>query len=346
MPTVSVHIVTYNSAASIEVCLRALLDQRGVDYSVYLLDNASTDATVAVARGMGVQVTVSETNLGYAAAHNRLLDQTASDNVLTLNPDVQLQPGFLAAMVAAMEAHPQVGSAAGCLLRVEHLGAAPQGMDSLGWVLSVLAATSQDSGDVPQVMDGAGVFMRRSRRQGLIADGLPIAQRPAQITPIFGPDGAAAFYRRAMLDDIRVNGEVFDEDFFMHKEDVDVCWRAQLRGWGALYVPDAVAHHVRGFRPGQRERVSQDMRFLGLRNRYLLMLKNEHPAHFLRDLPFIALYDLGILAYVLLRERASLAAYRSAWALRGAMLTKRRVIQAGRKVDWRTIDRAFKIPRG
>lgn len=319
MPTVAVHIVTYNSAASIEVCLRALLDQRGVGYSVHLLDNASTDATVAIARGMGVEVTVSPVNLGYAAAHNRLLDQTASDYVLTLNPDVRLQPGFLAAMVAAMEAHPQVGSAAGCLLRVERLDAAPQGMD------------------------GAGVFMRRSRRQGLIADGLPIAKRPSQVAPIFGPDGAAAFYRRAMLDDIRVNGEVFDEDFFMHKEDVDVCWRAQLRGWEALYVPDAVAHHVRGFRPGQRERVSQHMRFLGLRNRYLLMLKNEHQTHFLRDLPFIALYDLGIMAYVLLRERSSLAAYRSAWALRGAMLAKRRVIQAGRTVDWRTIDRAFRL---
>ncbi len=319
MPTTAVHIVTYHSAATIETCLRALLDQRGAEFTVRVLDNASQDTTVEIVRRLGVEVSISETNLGYAAAHNRLIDQTTSDYVLTLNPDVQLQPGFLAAMVAVLNASPQVGSAASCLLRVERLS------------------------DAPQVMDGAGVYMRRNRRQGLIGDGLPIRQRPPEVAPIFGPDGAAAFYRRTMLNDIRVNGEVFDEDFFMHKEDVDVCWRAQLRGWESHYVPDAVAHHVRGFRPGQRERVSQDMRFLGLRNRYLLMLKNEQILHFLCDLPFIALYDLGILAYVLLRERDSLAAYRSAWALRRRMLAKRRVIQAGRRATWHDIARAFRL---
>lgn len=302
MPQISVHIVTYHSAATIETCLRALLDQRDADFAVQVLDNNSQDDTAAIVQRFGVPLTLSAINLGYAAGHNQLIDTSDSDYVLTLNPDVQLQPGFLAAMTAALDTNPRAGSAAGCLLRVDQLG------------------------DVPQVIDGAGLVMRRSRRQGLIGDGLPVDQRPMEPARILGPDGAAAFYRRAMLDDIRINGEVFDADFFMHKEDVDVCWRAQLRGWEAWYVPGAIAHHVRGFRPGQRERVPQDMRFLGLRNRYLLLLKNERWRPFLRDLPWIVGYDLGILAYVLLRERESLAAYRSAWALRRVMLAKRRTI--------------------
>lgn len=319
MPRISVHIVTYQSASTIETCLEALLRQQDADFAVCVIDNASRDDTVARVRRFDVPLRVNTHNSGYAAAHNQAIDQTSSDYVLTLNPDVQLQPGFLAAVIGAMDTQPQAGSAAACLLRVDQLG------------------------QPPQVMDGSGLYMRRSRRQGLRNEGIAIDQRPRQHLPIFGPDGAAAVYRRAMLDDIRIDGEVFDHDFFMHKEDVDVCWRAQLRGWEAVYVPGAVAHHVRAFRPGQRDRVSPEMRFLGLRNRYLLMLKNEHPAHFLRDLPWIAAYDLGILGYVLLRERGSLAAYRSLFGLRRQMLAKRRSIQGGRKADWRTIAARFQL---
>lgn len=317
MPTISIHVVTYNSAATIEPCLRSALEQRGVDFQVRILDNASTDGTVACAEALGVPVTQPGENLGYAAGHNRLIDATQSDYVLTLNPDVILQPGFLLAMGEALEADQTLGSASGCLLRVETLG------------------------DRPTQIDGYGLFMRRSRRQGLLGDGQLISAQPTTPQPIFGPDGAVAFYRRAMLDDIRVMGEVFDPDFFMHKEDVDVCWRAQLRGWGALSVPGAVAHHVRTFRPGQRGRVSPRMRFLGTRNRYLLMLKNEIPAHFWRDFPQIAAYDAGIVGYLLLRERESLPALGSAWGLRGRMLAKRRIIQGGRRVGWREMARWF-----
>lgn len=319
MPTTAVHIVTHNSAATIEACLHSLLDQTG-DFTVHVWDNASTDDTVAICQRLGVALTASPVNLGYAAAHNRLLDQTTSDYLLTLNPDVTLQPGFLAALVAVMQANPQAGSAAGCLLRVDRLGAPAQ------------------------VVDAAGLYLRRNRRQGLRGEGLPVEQRPSAITPIFGPDGAAAFYRRLMLDDIRVDGEVFDEDFFMHKEDIDVCWRARLRGWESLYVSDAIAQHVRHFRPGQRDRVPAQMRCLALRNRYLLLLKNEHPTHFRRDLVFILLYDLAILAYVLLRERSSLAAYKDVWRLRQVMLAKRWVIQAGCRVDWEEVRSSFGSP--
>lgn len=317
MPAISIHVVTYNSAATIEACLRSALEQRGVDFQIRVLDNASTDETVACVEALGVPVAQPGENLGYAAGHNRLIDATQSDYVLTLNPDVILQPDFLTSMGEALDADPSLGSASGCLLRVEKLG------------------------DTPTQLDGYGLFMRRNRRQGLLGDGQPITTRPASPVPIFGPDGAVAFYRRAMLDDIRVMDEVFDADFFMHKEDVDVCWRAQLRGWGSLSVPGALAHHVRTFRPGQRARVSPKMRFLGARNRYLLMLKNEIPAHFWRDIAHIGTYDAGIVGYMLLKERESLPALRSAWGLRGRMLAKRRIIQSGRRVGWREMARWF-----
>ncbi len=314
---ISVHIVTYNSAEHIEMCLDSLLGQQGVDFGVLVVDNASSDDTVNRVENKGVAVVVNALNRGYSAAHNLAIGRTQSDYVLTLNPDVWLTPGYLATMAAALDANPQWGSAAGRLLRVEKLG------------------------ETPQWMDSTGLFMSRSRRQMLRNSGDPVAQTPMQADAVFGPDGAGAIYRRAMLDDITINGEVFDEDFFMHKEDVDVCWRAQLRGWGSAYVPDAVGHHVRGFRPGQRERVSADMRFLGVRNRYLLMMKNEIMPHFWRDAPAIVWYDLKILGFIFLKERASLRAFGSAWQMRKRMMAKRRIIQAGRKVEWRELRKFF-----
>ncbi len=299
--------MTYNSAGTIDLCLDALLAQRGVTFSLYVIDNASTDDTVARVRAKGVAITVNSSNVGYAVAHNQAIDQTTSDYVLTLNPDVRLDPGFLQALTEALDHDPSLGSACGCLFRVEALEDQATHIDSLG------------------------TYMRRNRRQGLIGDGLPITAQPDVITSIFGPDGAAAFYRRTMLEDIRVLDEIFDADFFMHKEDIDVCWRAQLCGWGSACVPGATARHVRGFRPGQRARVSAVIRFYGVRNRYLLMLKNEQRTHFLRDLPAIAIYDLGILAYLLVRERESLRALSSAWALRSRMIAKRRINQSGRR---------------
>ncbi len=314
---ISVHIVTYNSADPVEMCLDSLLGQQGVDFGVLVVDNASVDDTVARVQQKGVEVIVNAENRGYSAAHNLAISRTQSEYVLTLNPDVWLAPGYLATMVAALDKNPQWGSAAGLLLRVEKLGETPQ------WI------------------DSTGLLMSRSRRQLLRNSGDPIDETPMQPDAVFGPDGAAAIYRRAMLEDIAINGEVFDEDFFMHKEDVDVCWRAQLRGWQSAYVPDAVGHHIRGFRPGQRERVSADMRFLGVRNRYLLMMKNEIMPHFWRDAPAILWYDLKILVFILLKERSSLRAFSSVWQLRKRMMAKRRVIQAGRKVEWRDLRQWF-----
>jgi GT2 family glycosyltransferase len=308
VPTIAVHIVTYNSASAITGCLTALAAQQHGDYGVTVIDNASADDTVALVQQHGFAPIVNPRNVGYAAGQNQALRLTDSRYVLTLNPDVALEPGFLTAMQSALDTAPGCGSAAGCLLRVDALD------------------------EQPLMIDGTGLFMRRNRRQGLLNEGVPAAQCPLARQPIFGPDGAAAFYRRAMLDDVQIDGEVFDADFFMHKEDIDVVWRAQLLGWRSMYVPDAVAKHIRTFRPGQRARVNDTLRATALRNRYLLMLKNDMPALFWRDLLRIALYDVALVGYVVLRERRSLRAFFPPRDVLRRMLHKRRQIQARRRV--------------
>lgn len=314
--SVVIQIVTFNSAATITDCLAGVADQYASlerAPEVIVIDNASTDQTVDLVRAAGYPIHQSPVNRGYAAAHNQALTGSSAALVITLNPDVRLQPGFVAAMCRAFGADMELGSAAGCLLRVDSLDQSPS------------------------VIDSAGVYMRRTLQQGLRAEGWPITQRPLKAHPIFGPDGAAAVYRRAMLEDIAYEGQVFDEDFFMHKEDIDLCWRAAWRGWTARYVPDAIATHIRGFRPGQRARVSPRMRYLGVRNRYLLMIKNEPLGHFLFNLPMILFYELQIAVYLMAFERESLRAYASALALLRRMLRKRRAIFASRRVGWSSL---------
>jgi GT2 family glycosyltransferase len=318
LTAISVHIVTYNSASTIRICLDSLEHQDFKDYQVQVFDNASSDETCRIVTEANIPLIQSRKNLGYALAHNRLIDLTHSTYVLTLNPDVYLLPSFLGVMKDVLDKNDRAGSAAGQLMRVEALG------------------------DVPQVIDSAGLAMSRNRRQQLMGDTTPIQDYTAPTSFIFGPDGAAAFYRRAMLEDIRVMDEVFDSDFFLHKEDIDVCWRAQLQGWHSVYIPNAIAHHIRSFRVGRRANIPDSTRCMAVRNRYLLLIKNEIPAHFIRDLPRILIYDIGIFVYICLRERTSFAAYQSIWRLRKRMLQKRRIVQAQKRVHWREISQWFR----
>ncbi len=70
-----------------------------------------------------------------------------------------------------------------------------------------------------------------------------------QVQYVFGASGAAAFFRRDFIEDVSVEGEFFDEEFFAFREDGDLAWRAQVMGWKCLYTPAAVAWHVRRVTP-------------------------------------------------------------------------------------------------
>lgn len=307
---VAVHIVTYNSGHTLEACLQALHRQSFSNFIMCLIDNNSTDNTLQIAKKYQHAIFVKNTiNKGYAAAHNLALSKTQSEYVLTLNPDVLLDKFFLANMISAMDkAGARTGSAAGLLLRTNSMN-----------------TTSH-------AIDGAGLSMKRSHRQTLRYEGKKLQVAEQTPTEIFGPDGAAAFYRRAMLNDIDKGHGMFDEDFFMHKEDVDVCWRAQLLNWTSLFVPTAKAYHIRTFRAGRRKNIDKKVRLLAVRNRYYLMIKNELPSLYIQDFFWIFLYDIGIFLYILFFEQSSLTAYIQVFHNLSSLKKKRHTIQKTCKV--------------
>jgi len=160
---------------------------------------------------------------------------------------------------------------------------------------------------------------------------------------VFGGTGAATLFRRAALDDVAVDGEVFDPRFHTYREDAELAFRLRERGWEVLYEPAAVAEHRRRVLPERRAILPARANYNGLKNRYLLRLYHQTAGNFLRTLLPATFRDGVALAYVLLAERSSLPAYAWLWRHRRELLARRRAIQGRRMVPPAAIDRWFRV---
>lgn len=310
-----VSLVTFNSADTIEVCLESVLQQQDVTLRVCVLDNASSDNTVAKVAAFPVELIRSETNLGFSAAHNRILCSAKEEWILVLNPDVVLSPRFLQTLLAAASNRCEIGSLSGKLLRWDTDRA---------------------------VLDSTGIRATRQQRHIDRGGGQPDRGQYDRRHYIFGVTGAAALYRKSMLEDVCLNGEYFADDFFVYREDVDLAWRAQIQGWKCLYVPDAVARHRRRVIPERRRSLPAELNFHSVKNRLLLRWRNLHWRLYLRYLVPITFRDLGIVGYMLLKERSSLSAISAAWRLRPRHKQFGHEIERRRKVSLAYLRRWFR----
>lgn len=284
-------IVTCNSARYLRACLDSVRAQTHPELEVRLWDNASTDGTRAIAAeyaGMLAALHLSEHNIGFSAAHNRLIAASAADYVLVLNPDVLLDPRFVEILLAALRADPGAGAATGKLRRMPGEGADPAGA---------------------RVIDTAGIYFTRNQRHLDRGSGERDRGQYDAREYVFGASGAAAFYRRAMLEDVRFGAEYFDESFFAYREDADLAWRAQWLGWSCLYVPQATGWHARRVLPERRASLPAEINMHSFKNRFLLRIKNMDAGTYARNFLPITARDLLALGYVLLRERSSLRAF-------------------------------------
>lgn len=286
-PVVSIGLVTWNSSSSLSDCLASLRQQHYKNIELIAIDNASTDSSLEIVKSRFPHASIirNPVNTGFCHAHNQAIRISSGDYYLALNPDIVMMPDFIEHMIQMLENHPECGSVSGKL-----------------WL-----AKKEDGS---KIIDTTGLFLNRHRRQYLRSHGEVDTGEFDVPGEIFGVDGAAPIYRRSMLEDVKIDDQYFDEQFFAHKEDVDLAWRSKLFGWKCWYAPDAVAIHPRSFRPGRRSPMSRQIRTLAVKNRYLLLTKNESKASWRRDSLRIIGYDLQIFAYILLFERSSLEAIR------------------------------------
>lgn len=307
-PTVSVGVVTYRPDDLLARCIASVRAQDYPSLTLRVWDNGTThDSRALVERLTSEDERVfSDANLGFADAHNQLIRASAGTYYLCLNPDAVLSEGYVRVLVQALEDAPRVGSATGRLLRLDEDG----------------------------VIDSTGIVMTPDQRHLDRGGGEPAPGRYLEGPElIFGPSGAIALYRRTMLDDIAFRGEYFDRAFFAYREDADLAWRAQWRGWSSLYVPAAVAWHRRRVTPDRRSALPAEINRYSVRNRFLLRLKNQSLGLAWRFfLPGLR-RDALVVGYVLLREWSSIPGLLDVVRLLPAMLAWRRHVLGGRRVD-------------
>jgi GT2 family glycosyltransferase len=316
--TATVIVVNWNGGELLAECLKHLKLQTYKAVRVLVVDNASTDGSIAAA---GIPVDIIEllpmdVNLGFAAANNRALAQCDTEFVALLNPDAIPEPDWLECLVAAAHANPEVaafGSRQLCL-------------------------------DNPEIMDGAGDIYHVSGLAWRERYGMRQRSQDLISREIFSPCAAAALYRRQAL----VDAGGFDEDFFCYMDDVDLGFRLRLSGYKALYVPDAVIHHAGSASTGGEW--SDFAVYHGFRNPLWVFIKNMPGMLFWLFLPLHAALNLASILLFSIRGqgRVILKSKKDAFLGIPRMWRKRREIQKNRVVSagriWQALDKRVLIP--
>ena len=298
-PLVSVIILSYNSNRYIQKCLDSVLVQDYPNLEVLVIINGSDDGSAEFIkekywRYKRVRIIEPGENLWFSRGNNLGIKITTGEYILVLNQDAIAQKNFVSLLVSALQSSPALGSVTGKLLHYKF-----------------------DIDSKTKILDSTGIEIFKTRK--VIDRGQWEADRGQYDfdTDVFGASGAAAIYRRAALEEVKLpksdgGYEYFDEDFTAYKEDVDLSWRLQLAGFRCRYVPEAIVYHGRMVGrswPTQfirfilnRKRQSRDVRKLSYKNHYLMMVKNEVPKIFWRHIPYICGREILLLVYSLLFE--------------------------------------------
>lgn len=321
---ISILITTYNSARFLQRCIESVRAQTHHPVELIIVDNASTDGTQDILAKFESQATIiyNDQNTGFAAGQNAAARHATGDWLLSLNPDVVLDADFIAEAVAAAEGHPEVGAVCGKLLRWNP-GTHPE---------------------FSRIIDSTGIyFLPNLRHLDRGAEELDQGQFDMR-EYVFGATGAAALYRSRMLQDVAVEGEFFDEQFFAYREDADLAWRAQLLGWPCLYTPRAVAWHVRRVTPERRNELPLAINWHSIKNRFLMRAKNISLPLYARLFFPVTIRDAQVIGYCLLVDRRLASALTTVWRLRHDLRRKRQAIQSRRRVSDNQLRRWFATP--
>ncbi|MFB1097899.1 glycosyltransferase family 2 protein [Terribacillus sp. JSM ZJ617] len=320
MKSLTVCIVTWNSSEHIARCLEYLNNQSYSDYELLIIDNNSVDDTREIIKecAPNAKLIHSEKNLGFCGGHNLGINVSNTKYYMPFNPDIVAEKEFLEQMVRSIEGTNDIGSVSGKLLRYDPI-----------------------KEQKTNVIDSTGIIFKRNRRSlDRGAEEIDKGQYN-EMEYVFGASGAAPIYKREMLEDIKINNEYFLEYFFAYREDVDLAWRAQLKGWKCLFNPAARSYHVRHNTPEKRALMSASINMHSVKNRIIMLIQNESKRGIILDGWNFIIYDLMIIIYVLFREHSSIPALTFILKSRKKILGVRKVIQSSKSTKSKEIIKWF-----
>ena len=270
LPKVSIVILNWNGVQYLERFLPAVLSSSYGNYEVIVADNGSTDDSLdfLARRYPQLRVIRFTENHGFAKGYNEALQQVQSDYYVLLNSDVEVEAGWLEPMVSLLESDGGIGACQPKILSwankksFEYAGAAGGWLDKFGYPFArgrVFDVCEEDRG-----------------------------QYDTQV-PVFWASGAALFIRAGVYHEVKG----FDEYFFAHQEEIDMCWRIQLADYKVYACPASVVYHVGG---GTLPRGNSLKTYLNFRNNKIMMSKNLPMMRKLWVMPLRSLMD-GVSAW-------------------------------------------------
>ncbi len=244
-------IVNWNGKKILKTCLDSIQNQTYQNFEVFFVDNGSEDESADFVKKNYSQINLIELkeNTGFAKGNNvgikKALENEKINYIIPINNDTRLEPDFVEKLINKAKKFPSSGSIAPKMKYFYE----PDLVDSVGILIH---------------KDGGGLSRGNKEEDRGQYD---------ETEEVFGACGGAALLKRKMLEDIEYNGEYFDNDFFAYYEDLDLAWRARLRGWKSYSCPEAVIYHVHSatgvsYSPFKARHVN--------RNRFLVIIKN-HP---------------------------------------------------------------------
>jgi GT2 family glycosyltransferase len=258
--------------ATLLECVSSLEAQTCREFDIMIVDNSGKGRVRRMPSLRCAAVIEPPRNLGFGAAINEGYRRSRAPFFATLNDDAVAHPGWLAALLAALESDPEIGM---CASQVRLFG--EDRIDSAGMLIGGDASSKQRGH-----LHACAGFQTRAE--------------------VLFPSGSAAIYRRAMLDQVGL----FDDDFFLYCEDTDLGLRARWAGWKCLYVPAAVVEHRYSHSAG---RASPLKAYYVERNRLFVLAKN-FPAPLVLGAPFVSLARYAWHLVAMLRGRGAAARFR------------------------------------
>jgi len=315
---VTISLLTWNGSRYLPWLIKSIQDQTYSNWQLLVLDNASTDDSVAVVRQAMPEVKIMQQtkNIGFARGHNQIINWSDSDYVLVINQDVMLEKDYIKKCVDFLDKNPQVASVAGKLMYWDFNG-----------------------DNKSKIIDSFGIKIDHRRHARDAFQGQKDFETPNQ--PVFGLSGAVLMLRRQALDSIgwpaaKNNIEYFDEDFFAYKEDIDLAWRLRLAGWENWLITNTRAYHHRTVSGGKDIRFLRKHRALAnkmsYRNHLMTIYKNSFWKNLWRDFIPIKWYEFKKFIFLLIFERSTLAGLKEYWQKKKVMKQKRRFVIRHAKV--------------
>ena len=248
LPSVAVVILNWNGKNFLEKFLPSVMASDYENLSVIVADNNSTDDSISFLRQKypGIKILLNTVNEGFSKGYNNALKKVSADYYILLNSDVEVTPGWIAPVILLMENDEKIAACQPKILsfekknQFEYAGAGGGWIDSLGYPFG----------------------------RGRIFDYCEIDfGQYNNSSEIFWASGAALFVKSSVFHEL--NG--FDEYFFAHQEEIDLCWRMQRAGYKIYVEPASVVYHVGGgtLPMGDRRKV-----YLNFRNNLVMLSKN------------------------------------------------------------------------